>query len=137
MSLYTFAHKFYEMDVGYSKSYVSMVDEDNIDVTISTNTLSNGDKVITMQIAEELVERENNYANYNGPTGLFKKGGTIEIKYDSSKIKEIKISSTEKEVELQGTSYVDKDKVISYSTKYEISYEYDESVINSFPAEHR
>lgn len=127
------AYDFFEFDVGAVDKYIGFVETyPDVTYTVDFSTLSNGDKVATITIGENVVYRPNGYYDRT----YYKKSGVIEIVYNTL-VKEIKITSNEKEVELNNEEYVEVGKVTKLTSKYNFTYSYNSSAIEWFPAQYK
>ena len=102
-TIHGMSYDFFEFDVGATDDYISFVETyPDVTYTVDFSTLSNGDKVATITIGENIVSRPNGYYDKT----YHKKSGVIEIVYNTL-VKEIKITSNEKEVELENENYAE------------------------------
>lgn len=132
-TIHGMAYSFLEFDVGATDLYIDTVEEyPDVEYTVDFSTLSNGDKVATITVNENVISKVKGYQD----EVYYKKSGVIEIVYDTL-VKEMKITSTEKEVELENDEYVETGKVKKFTNKYTFSYSYDSTVIDWFPEEYR
>ena len=127
------AYYFEDYDIGKNRELEDdmlglVVNEDasNQSFTFDFEKLSNNDNKLVIDIDGIIINKDSfTYATQTVPA-IFKRSGSVEIIYDDNKIKSIKLFAVEKEVELEGTNYVETGKVRELTSKYDISYSFDE-----------
>ena len=128
-TIHGISYDFLEFDVAVTDEYISFVESyPDVTYTVDFSTLSNGDKVAKITVGDTLINKSHGYND----ASTYKKSGVIEIVYNTL-VKEIKITSNEKEVELENEDYVETGKVRKLTSKYSFSYTYDATASEWFP----